>query len=51
MYRTPKEFAPNYEGPYIVKKVLSSEAMILSKMDGPDLKDPVNSNAIKMYYL
>ena len=33
-----------------VKKVLSSGAMILSQMDGSDLKDPINSDAVKMYY-
>ena len=44
------KFTPNYEGPYIVKKVLSSGAMVLSRMDRSDLKDPVNANAVKVYY-
>ena len=44
------KFTPNYEGPYVVKKVLTGGALILSHMDGPDLKDPVNSDAVKMYY-
>ena len=44
------KFSPSYEGPYVVKKVLTGGALILSQMDGPDLKDPVNSDAVKMYY-
>ena len=44
------KFTPNCEGSYIVKKVLSGRAMVLSQMDGLDLKDPINSDAIKMYY-
>ena len=45
-----RKFAPNYEGPYIVKKILTSRALILSQMNGLDLKGPVNSDIVKMYY-
>ena len=44
------KFTPNYEEPYVVKRVLTGGGLILSRMDGPDLKDPVNSDAVKMYY-
>ena len=49
--RDPRgKFTPNYKGPYVVKRVLTGGALILSRMDGPDLKDPMNSIAVKMYY-
>ena len=44
------KFLPSYEGPYAVKKVLTGGALILSEIDGPNLKDPVNSDTIKMYF-
>jgi hypothetical protein len=43
--------APNYEGPYIVKKAFSGGALKLSKMDGEDLARPMNSNSVKIYYV
>ena len=44
------KFTPNYEGPYVVKKVLTGGALRLSLMDGPDLRDPVNSDVVKVYH-
>ena len=44
------KFTPNYEGPYVVKRVLMGGALNLSHMDGLDLKDSVNSDTVKMYY-
>ena len=44
------KFSLSYEGPYIVKKVLTGGALILSKMDGLNLRDPVNSDTVKMYF-
>ena len=44
------KFTPNYEGPYVVKRVLSGGALVLAEMDGPNLRDPVNSDAVKLYY-
>jgi len=40
----------NYEGPYVVKKVFSRGALILSRMDGKELSLPVNSDAVKRSY-
>ena len=40
----------NQEGPYIVKRVFSGEALILTKMDGNDLPNPINSDFVKKYY-
>ena len=44
------KWTPNYEGPYIVKKAFSGGALILTKMDGNELVNPVNSDAVKKYY-
>ena len=41
---------PNYEGPYVVKKVFSGGALLLIRMDREDLVRPVNSNPVKKYY-
>ena len=40
---------PNWEGPYIVKKACSGEALMLTEMDGKDLLISVNSNPVKEY--
>ena len=42
--------APNYKGPYVVKKAFSRETLILTNMDGKDLPGPVNSDIVKKYY-
>ncbi|XP_055826299.1 uncharacterized protein LOC129894651 [Solanum dulcamara] len=43
------KFAPNWQGPYMVSKVLSGGALILSKMDSQEWPKPINSDAIKRY--
>jgi hypothetical protein len=45
------KWAPNYEGPYIVKKAFSGGALQLSRIDGEDLARPVNSDSVKRYYV
>ena len=44
------KWAPNYEGPYVVKKAFSGGALILTNMDGENLPRPVNSDVVKKYY-
>ena len=44
------KWAPNWNGPYIVKKAFSRGVLILTKMDGNDLPSPINSDAMKKYY-
>uniref|UniRef100_M1D637 Integrase n=1 Tax=Solanum tuberosum TaxID=4113 RepID=M1D637_SOLTU len=34
------KFAPNWQGPYMVRKVLSGGALILSEMDGTEWPKP-----------
>ena len=43
------KWMPNYEGPYVVKKVFLGGALILTRMDGEELPLPVNS-AVKKFY-
>jgi len=44
------KWTPNYEGPYVVKRAFSREALILTKMDREELPLPVNSDAVKKFY-
>lgn len=44
------KWTPNYEGPYVVRKVFSGGALILSTMDVDDLPSPVNADAVKKYF-
>jgi len=45
------KWMPNYKGPYIVKKVFSGWALILIRMDGEKLPLPINSDAVKKFYV
>ncbi|XP_052479612.1 uncharacterized protein LOC128032039 [Gossypium raimondii] len=44
------KWSPNWKGPYVVKKAFSGGALILTEMDGKELPNPVNSDAVKKYY-
>ena len=44
------KFAPNWEGPYIIKKALSGGALILTEMDGDVFLEPINSDSVKRFY-
>ena len=44
------KWAPNYEGPFMVKKSFSGGALILTNMDGEELPSPVNSDIVKRFY-
>ena len=44
------KFAPNWQGPYMVRKVLSGGALVLSEMDGIAQPKPINSKVVKRYY-
>jgi len=45
------KWTPNYEGPYVVKRAFSGGALILTTMDGDELPRPVNSDAVKKYFV
>ena len=44
------KWAPNWDGPYVVKRAFSRGTFILTKMDENDLPNPINSDAVKKYY-
>nr|XP_012466309.1 unnamed protein product [Gossypium raimondii] len=44
------KWSPNWEGPYVVKRAFSGGALILTEMDGKELPNPVNLDAVKKYY-
>ena len=44
------KWAPNYEGPFIVKKAFSGRALVLASMDDEELPSPVNVDIAKQYY-
>ena len=44
------KFAPNWQGPYMVRKVLSGGFLVLSEMDSALWPKPITSDAIKRYY-
>ena len=41
------KWAPNWDGPYVVKRAFAGGALILSKMDGNDLPSLINSDVVK----
>ena len=44
------KWTPTYEGPFLIKKIFSGGAMILTTMDGEDLLHPMNADIVKRYY-
>ncbi|XP_059310121.1 uncharacterized protein LOC132061296 [Lycium ferocissimum] len=46
-----EKFAPNWQGPNMVRKVLSGEAVVLAEMVGQKWPRAINSNVIKRYYV
>ena len=42
--------APNYEGPFVVKKAFLGGALLLASMDDEELPSPVNFDIVKRYY-
>lgn len=49
-YRFAGEVTPNYEGPYVVRKIFSGGALICSTMDGEDLASPMKKDVVKKYF-
>ncbi|XP_015162329.1 uncharacterized protein [Solanum tuberosum] len=45
------KFSPNWQGPYIVSRVLTGGALILAENDGEVWPKPINSDAVKRYYI
>ena len=45
------KFRPNWEGPYVIKKVLQKGAVRLMDMDGNEFINPVNVDKLRRYYV
>ncbi|PHT61151.1 hypothetical protein T459_35000 [Capsicum annuum] len=45
------KFSPNWQGPFIVKKVLPNEALYLTDIEGRMAEMAINVNAVKRYYV
>ncbi|XP_070041276.1 uncharacterized protein [Nicotiana tomentosiformis] len=45
------KFLPNWEGPYMVHRVLTGGALILAEMDGEIWPKPINLDVVKRYYV
>ena len=41
------KWTPNYEGPYVVKRIFYGGALMLTTMDGEGFPSPINSDAVK----
>ncbi|XP_070020334.1 uncharacterized protein [Nicotiana sylvestris] len=44
------KFAPNWQGPYVVTRLLSNDALYLADIEGRCIDMAINSDAIKRYY-
>ncbi|RDX92583.1 hypothetical protein CR513_25267, partial [Mucuna pruriens] len=44
------KWALNYEGPYTVKRAFTTRALVLVDSEGKELKHPVNSDVVKLFY-
>ena len=44
------KWAPNYEGPFVIKRAFSGGALMLTNMDSEGLPSPVNFDVAKRYY-
>ncbi|XP_070053023.1 uncharacterized protein [Nicotiana tomentosiformis] len=45
------KFAPNWKGPYIIRKLLTKGALYLGDIEGNDPETAVNADAVKRYYV
>ncbi|XP_070002281.1 uncharacterized protein [Nicotiana sylvestris] len=45
------KFAPNWKGPYIIRKILPRGALYLGDIEGNDPEAAVNADVIKRYYV
>lgn len=45
------KFAPNWQGPYVIKQVLFKGALQLADMEGKAIDTIVNVDSIKRYYI
>ena len=44
------KFRPNWEGPFLVKKILRNGATRLTDLEGNEYKEPINIDMLKKYF-
>jgi len=44
------KWAPNYKGPFVVKRAFSEGTLVLANMDDEEPPSTVNSDVVKRYY-
>ena len=44
------KWAPNYEGPFVIKKAFTEGALVLPNMDDEEFLSPMNTDIVKRYY-
>ncbi|XP_070054606.1 uncharacterized protein [Nicotiana tomentosiformis] len=49
--KAKRKFSPNWQGPYMVHRVLTGGALILVEIDGEIWPKPINLDAVKRYYV
>ena len=45
------KFKPNWEGPYLVKKLFSKGAAILADLEGNEFRESIDLDKLKKYFL
>ena len=45
------KFSPNWQGPFVVKKVLPNGALYLTVIEGKMAEMAINADAVKRYYV
>ena len=45
------KFKPNWEGPFLVKKLFSKGTTVLSDLEGNEFREPINLDKLKKYFL
>ena len=45
------KFKLNWKGPFMVKKLFSKDAIVLSDLEGNKFREPINLDKLKKYFL
>ena len=52
MHTDPRgKFRPNWEGPFVVKKILQKGAVTITDMEGNEFMNPINIDKLKRYFI
>ena len=45
------KFRPNWEGPFVVKKILQKGVATIMDMEGNEFMNPINIDKLKRYFI